>query len=419
MTEFSRGQKGKLADMGCTGAFPVVLSLTAQGMDVDLSCFGLDAGGQLSDDRYMVFFNQKSCPGGGVTLEIGNGTSTFTTDVSRLPESIHKLVFTASLNGEGTMRRLGASSLRLGSTTFSFSGADFQDEKAVIVGEIYKRDWQWRFSAVGQGFNGGLSALLNHFGGTEAHASPAPASTPAAAPAPSPEIKPVNLNKIFLTKKGESSRISLKKGSNDPIRIKATWIDNMDSRSDNDDLDLRAGILLHDGKMHWLAASHPGSLDAAPFARHLGDVQQATKNAPGTEIIEVNPEISKRLGGPVGLVFSVYSAISNGPVSIASLKPVMFIENGKTVVECRYDFPDGEAAKNVYTYVIGALDIDGDTVTVKLSGLTSKPCSENTPWIERKAGALEVSFEGVPVFKAGRNMFARMLGVGGKKYVNV
>jgi tellurite resistance protein TerA len=317
------------------------------------------------------------------------------------------------------MRKLGASSLRLGSTTFSFSGADFQDEKAVIVGEIYKREGLWRFGAVGQGFNGGLSALLKHFGGTEAQASPAPASTPAAAPAPSPEIKPVNLNKIFLTKKGESSRISLKKGSNDPIRIKATWIDNMDSRSDNDDLDLRAGILLHDGKMHWLAASHPGSLDAAPFARHLGDVRQATKNAPGTEIIEVNPEISKRLGGPVGLVFSVYSAISNGPVSIASLKPVMFIENGKTVVECRYDFPDGEAAKNVYTYVIGALDIDGDTVTVKLSGLTSKPCSENTPWIERKAGALEVSFEGVPVFKAGRNMFARMLGVGGKKYVNV
>jgi tellurite resistance protein TerA len=218
MTDFARGQKGKLADMGCTGMFPVVLAVSAQGMDIDISCFGLDAGGQLSDDRFMVFFNQKSCPGGGVTLALGNGSASFNTDVSRLPETIHKLVFTASINGEGTMRKLGASSLRLGSTTFSFSGADFQDEKAVIVGEIYKREGLWRFGAVGQGFNGGLSALLKHFGGTEAAApAPAPAATPtptpAAAPvpaaAPAPETKKVSLSKITLEKRGD--KISLEK----------------------------------------------------------------------------------------------------------------------------------------------------------------------------------------------------------------
>lgn len=197
MTFFSRGQKGKLTDMGCTGLFPIVLTLSTQTMDVDISCFGLDASEQLSDDRYMVFFNQKSCPGGGVTLEINSSTSTFNTDVSRLPDSIQKLVFTASINGEGTMRKLGASTLRLGSTTFAFSGADFQDEKAVIIGELYKRDGQWRFGAVGQGFNGGLSALLKHFGGTEAAAPPAP------------EPKKVSLSKITLEKRGD--KISLEK----------------------------------------------------------------------------------------------------------------------------------------------------------------------------------------------------------------
>lgn len=183
--------------MGCTGLFPIVLTLSTQAMDIDISCFGLDANGQLSDDRYMVFFNQKSCPGGGVMLEIGNGASTFNTDVSRLPDSIQKLVFTASINGDGTMRKLGASTLHLGSTIFSFSGADFQDEKAVIIGELYKRDGQWRFGAVGQGFNGGLSALLKHFGGTEAAASPAP------------EPKKVSLSKITLEKRGD--KISLEK----------------------------------------------------------------------------------------------------------------------------------------------------------------------------------------------------------------
>ena len=208
MTDFSRGQKGKLADMGCTGPFPVALAVSAQGMDIDISCFGLDANEKLSDDRFMVFFNQKSCPGGGVTLELGQGSASFNIDVGRLPETIHKLVFTASINGEGTMRQLGASSLRLGSTTFPFSGADFQDEKAVIVGEIYKRDGLWRFGAVGQGFNGGLSALLKHFGGTEAAApTPAPAATPA--PAPAPETKKISLSKITLEKRGD--KISLEK----------------------------------------------------------------------------------------------------------------------------------------------------------------------------------------------------------------
>jgi uncharacterized protein YegL len=76
------------------------------------------------------------------------------------------------------MRSLGASNLRLGDATFAFSGSDFQDEKAIIVGEMYQRDNQWRFGAVGQGFNGGLSALLTHFGGTEVEAAPeAPAQT--------------------------------------------------------------------------------------------------------------------------------------------------------------------------------------------------------------------------------------------------
>jgi tellurite resistance protein TerA len=97
MTDFTRGQKGKLADMGCTGSFPIVLTLSAKGMEIDISCFGLDAKGALSDDRYMVFFNQKSCPGGGVTLELGSGSATFITDVSRLPDSIHKLVITAAI----------------------------------------------------------------------------------------------------------------------------------------------------------------------------------------------------------------------------------------------------------------------------------------------------------------------------------
>jgi tellurite resistance protein TerA len=100
------------------------------------------------------------------------------------------------------MRALGACSLSLGSAVrFPWSGADFGDEKAVIVAELYRRDGSWRFGAVGQGFNGGLSALLAHFGGTEA--------TPAPAPAAAPAQPKVSLSKVTLEKRGD--KVSLDK----------------------------------------------------------------------------------------------------------------------------------------------------------------------------------------------------------------
>ena len=148
MATLARGQKTKLADIGCAGPFPLVLQVAAAGMEIDIACFGLDASDKLSDDRYMVFFNQTACPGDAVTLVIGADQSTFKINLAGLPSSIQKLVFTASITGAGSMRTLGASSLRLGDASFAFSGSDFQEEKAIIVGELYQRDGQWRFGAV-------------------------------------------------------------------------------------------------------------------------------------------------------------------------------------------------------------------------------------------------------------------------------
>ena len=183
MTTLIRGQKTKLADIGCSGPFPLVLQVAAAGMEIDMACFGLDTNDKLSDDRYMVFFNQTTCPGDAVILSISADQSTFKINLAGLPSSIQKLVFTASITGTGSMRSIGASSLRLGDATFTFSSSDFQDEKAIIVGQIYQHDNQWRFGAVGQGFNGGLPALLEHFGGTEAE--PAPTNTQPLTPEPS------------------------------------------------------------------------------------------------------------------------------------------------------------------------------------------------------------------------------------------
>lgn len=238
MKQFCRGQKSKLSDLGLSDAFTVNLDMqidkNAPGFSVDVTCFGLDQAGKLSDDRYMIFYNQKSAPGNAINFTTEQNQFRFQTNLSALPASIDKLVFAASTDADKSMRALGSCQMTIGDgLCFPFSGADFLDEKAIIIGELYRRDGAWRFGSVGQGFNGGLSALLKHFGGTEAAPTSAPTSAPTAAPtppaptpkpAPAPESKKISLSKVTLEKRGD--KISLEKQGKQAfgrIRINLNW----------------------------------------------------------------------------------------------------------------------------------------------------------------------------------------------------
>ena len=139
--------------------------------EYDFCCFGVDSEGKLSDDRYMVFYNQKTTPQKEISItELPEGVR-YTLKLSAIPSYINKLVFTVSIDGTQTMGEMEnfitkvyqqeAQSLEL-----SLTGRDFAKEKAVIAIEIYRKD-VWRIGCVAGGFDGGLSALLAHFGGEE------------------------------------------------------------------------------------------------------------------------------------------------------------------------------------------------------------------------------------------------------------
>lgn len=227
-----RGQKVKLSDITSSMAVEVGISLTYTGAgSVDITCFGVDAANRLSDDRYFIFYNQPTSPANEIRkLGAGGGDSErFALDLARLPSSIVKLVFTAAIDGAGTMSQLTQGHLRLSSQgsevmRFPFTGSDFAQEKAIIIAEIYLKDI-WRIAAVGQGFNGGLSALLSHFGGSEVSGPPAPPPAPPTPPTPPvPPPPTVNLKKITLEKSGQSQKIDLRKqGQNEPFHINLNW----------------------------------------------------------------------------------------------------------------------------------------------------------------------------------------------------
>lgn len=90
-------------------------------------------------------------------------------------------------------------------------------------------------------------------------------------------------------------------------------------------------------------------------------------------------DIAGRMGGPIALCFSVYSAVANGPVSVAALKPRMTLSYGSQQVACAYDYSQAPSVKikNVYTYVIGYAIVTEDGVILAPSGKTSSPGLEN------------------------------------------
>ncbi len=204
-----RGMRGKLEQyVNVQQEFTVTMQVQGRAT-YDFSCFGVDADGKLSDERYMVFYNQPRAPGGEIVFTSQGAQAQFACQLAKLPSNIQKLVFTASIDGSGTMRDIASHALAMRQggqdvLTFALSGTDFQQERAIISMEVYKKDGVWRFAMLGAGFNGGLGDLLRSYGGEELEA---PSSTPAAAPAAATPsaAAPAPAPKLSLEKKLEKS----------------------------------------------------------------------------------------------------------------------------------------------------------------------------------------------------------------------
>jgi len=178
----ARGQRLPLSDLISGPRFQVSIEL--QWLKTDASCFGLDAQGQLADERYMVFFNQPESPCRGLRLSSSRDSATeFDLVLERLPITIERLVFVAAIDGQDTMRQLtkGRVVLRQNAVdvaTFAFQGGDFDQERALMLIEFYRKGGLWRLAVNGQGFNGGLDALVRHFGGEVAEETEVPPVAP-------------------------------------------------------------------------------------------------------------------------------------------------------------------------------------------------------------------------------------------------
>ena len=149
--------------------------------DLDSSVFLLGTDSKVTDGGDFIFFNNLKHAsssvehlGDNLTVEGEGDDEEIKIDLSKVPANIEKIAFTV------TIYEADARKQNFGQVENAFIRVfdeqnnkelirydldeDFSIETAVIVGELYRNKGEWKFNAVGSGFEGGLAALGNHFG---------------------------------------------------------------------------------------------------------------------------------------------------------------------------------------------------------------------------------------------------------------
>ncbi|QMW17134.1 TerD family protein [Escherichia coli] len=252
------------------------------GGQVDASAFRLYADGKVQGDADMVFYGQPRNDDGTVSLVSEGQYSTFTVALNRLKPDVQKIAFTVTCDGGQTVSGLrnlsidveqGATGLVSGSVELSG-----RQEAALILGEFYRRNNDWKFRFVAQGFNGGLKPLAEHFGVNIAD-EPAPAAPTPPVVTPPPVETKISLSKVSLTK--EKPAISLTKRDNfGEIRINLNWHRGSGKSgfagmfgTKGIDLDLGAFVELQDGYKSVIQAlgNAFGNYRDEPYVQLKGD----------------------------------------------------------------------------------------------------------------------------------------------------
>jgi len=156
------------------------VSQTAQNCDIDASVFMLAADGRIPDEKYFVFYNNLTSPDGAVrhsgdsaTGQIDGDDETVYVDLSKINSAIQEIVFVVTIH-EGQEKNQSFSQVTnafirlynretLSELVRYNLNQIFSQETALEFGRLYKKNGEWRFQAVGQGYNAGLQSFVDKY----------------------------------------------------------------------------------------------------------------------------------------------------------------------------------------------------------------------------------------------------------------
>lgn len=149
--------------------------------DLDAAAFMVGENGKCPTEKEFIFYgnlehvsSSVKHMGDNLTGEGDGDDEQIFVDLSNVPSNVSKIAFTVTIYDAETRRQnfgqVSNSFIRIvddatGTELIRYDlGEDFSIETAVVVGELYRHNGEWKFNAIGSGFQGGLAALCGHYG---------------------------------------------------------------------------------------------------------------------------------------------------------------------------------------------------------------------------------------------------------------
>lgn len=149
--------------------------------DLDASAFLADSNNKVTNDKDFIFYNNLEGANGGVLHTGDNRTGEgdgddeqIIIDFDKVPQNINIISIAVTIhdaeNRKQNFGQVANSFVRVVDEATNQElirydlGEDFSVETAVVICEIYRHNDEWKFKAVGSGFQGGLAALCKNFG---------------------------------------------------------------------------------------------------------------------------------------------------------------------------------------------------------------------------------------------------------------
>lgn len=149
--------------------------------DLDASAFLIGSNGKVRSDSDFIFYNNPA-PGNGSVKSMGDNRTgsgdgddeVIKVDLAEVPADVEKIVFVVTVyEAEQRHQNFGMideAFIRIeneetGEELVKYDLAeDLSVEDGAIFGELYRNNGEWKFSAVGAGYTGGLEAFCKSFG---------------------------------------------------------------------------------------------------------------------------------------------------------------------------------------------------------------------------------------------------------------
>ena len=158
-----------------------VRTTTGADFDLDASALICGADGKVVSDAHFVFFNNLKSPDGSVehtgdnlTGEGEGDDEQINVDLNSVPANVDKVVFPVSIydaqNRGQSFGQVANAFIRVidranGTELARYDlGEDASTETAMIFGELYRHNTEWKFRAIGQGYASGLRGIAQDYG---------------------------------------------------------------------------------------------------------------------------------------------------------------------------------------------------------------------------------------------------------------